>query len=205
MKVGQGDTTKTFAIHKGILCFYSGYFEAGMNGNFAESRNNLIELPTEDIGIFERVVPWLYTSRINLLSDTHSAFAIACAIWIFADRRVMPLLADTMIDAIGDAVVESGVVPTTRLHYIYHNTTPDAKLRKFVVMLISRMHDSSFLDTMTDEQREEWPREAMWDVMQAVWAAKDRGVWNKMTKTELEVLKLCEYHQHDQAVDCTDD
>jgi hypothetical protein len=40
----NGDTTETVPIHKSFICYYSPYFNAVFNGNFAEGDTKRVEL-----------------------------------------------------------------------------------------------------------------------------------------------------------------
>lgn len=89
--VGEGNAVKTFRLHKGALCFYSGFFEGALNGRFAEAQDGAVKLPTEDVPTFEKFVGWLYTRNFELAGD-HTDYPLLCELWAFADRREIPLL-----------------------------------------------------------------------------------------------------------------
>ena len=57
--VGKAPNSKTFAIHKGLASFYSGYFEAATKECFKDGISGSIELATETVNTFERFVKWL--------------------------------------------------------------------------------------------------------------------------------------------------
>ena len=63
MEVGTGDKLRTFEVPKGILCFYSGYFDAALNGPYIEAQEHVCHLPEEDPIIFEGFVYWLCWRR----------------------------------------------------------------------------------------------------------------------------------------------
>ena len=63
VQVGTGDDKRTFEVFKGVLCFYSGYFQAALNGRFAEAHVHIVKLPTEEPLIFELFRYWIHTRR----------------------------------------------------------------------------------------------------------------------------------------------
>jgi hypothetical protein len=48
IEVGTGPAKRTFYAHCDLLSFYSGYFQAALNGGFAEAQNKVIKLETEE-------------------------------------------------------------------------------------------------------------------------------------------------------------
>ncbi|KAK4896993.1 hypothetical protein LTR27_005240 [Elasticomyces elasticus] len=60
---GEGDAQKTFKAYKGVLSFYSSFFDASLNGEFLEAREGIIKLPTEDPAIVGIFVHWTNTRR----------------------------------------------------------------------------------------------------------------------------------------------
>ena len=88
-----GNTQKSFKACKGVLCFYSGYFDAAFNGQFQESTNDVVELKTEDPSIFQNFQYWLYTRRFS--AEGHSKkvlYSDLIKLWVFGDAHSIPLL-----------------------------------------------------------------------------------------------------------------
>ncbi|KAF7196293.1 hypothetical protein HII31_02360 [Pseudocercospora fuligena] len=114
--VGSGVNQETFNIHKGVVGFYSGYFEGALRGTFAEALSCKIRLAEEDATTFSLFVHWLYTRKIHVsdeAADHEQTFETLCDLWLFADRRQVPLLMNACIDALRDAIVKAWVVPTS--------------------------------------------------------------------------------------------
>ena len=148
VKVGSGLKKKTFKVHRGILCYYSAYFEAALKGKFAEAKTGVIELEEEDVTIFEHFIVWLYSRRFKRSSDDQENFYVICKLWLFGDRRQIPLLSNTMIDALREEIVAQWLVPTAQLHLIFESTTAQSNLRKFTIWVISNTSSP-----LTDEKR----------------------------------------------------
>lgn len=53
MTIIVGKEKKAYNLHKDLLCFYSDYFRAALNGNFKEAAEGKLELPNVTISIFE--------------------------------------------------------------------------------------------------------------------------------------------------------
>ncbi|KAK4540190.1 hypothetical protein LTR36_009688 [Oleoguttula mirabilis] len=165
--VGEGSDSKSFSVHKGVACFHSGFFRAATKSCYKEGKEGVIELPDEEVDVVEQFVKWLYTRQVDKPVEHHAAFLAMSKLWTFSDRRDVPLLANTMVDAMRDVIFRTRKLPTQALHYIYENTTPNSELRRFVIDLIARTASTDRI--MTDENRDRWPQEALWDLVQQVW------------------------------------
>lgn len=185
------------------MSYYSRYFEKALNGQFKEAKLLVIDLPTEEPKTFERFVGWLYTRKLDLPTQAkaHEYFQAICEAWAFADRREIPLLANVLIDAMRDGVVDIWKIPTSVIGYIYDNTTAHSGMRRLTVRLISSMGGPSTMESKGLETQ--WPKEAVWDVLRAVWELKSAGQATLMGKDEAKKLRLCEYHDHEQGVACS--
>lgn len=113
--VGEGDKAKIFKVHKGVLCFYSGYFDGALNGEFEEARKGAVLLDTEDVDVFECFVLWLYTRKLDDGSKCMKSFRPTCELWAFADRRQIPMLMNACVDAVRDTVAEHWLNPGCQL------------------------------------------------------------------------------------------
>lgn len=111
IEVGDGEVKRTFYAHRGLLTFYSGYFKAALEGGFAEAQSGVIKLETEEPSVFEAFITWLYTRKacakvIN--PDTACEhYELVVKLWIFANRRDIPLLMNEMVDSLHRAVVDA--------------------------------------------------------------------------------------------------
>lgn len=193
--VGEGAGSKTFKLHKGVLCFYSSYFEKAFKGGFEEARKGVVELPTEDVDIFERFVLWLYTRRLDALSAQDlTLYGQLFRLWTFADRRGIPLLMNECMNAIRDEVVELWCSPLDMLHFIYANTVPSSGLRRFMIYIIGCCYN------FKDNDEKDWPRDALCDLLRLKWN------WDKsqqLTRSDVAKMDMCKYHEHDKDVTCS--
>ncbi|KAK5133204.1 hypothetical protein LTR08_008039 [Meristemomyces frigidus] len=201
VKVGPA-LDRSFFLHKGIVTFYSGYFRAAVNGNFAEAGKGIIKLPTEDAGTFGRFVDWIYHRRLDFDAlEGGPVFLAMCHLWVLADTRNIPMLANAMITAIRDQIVKEWIMPTNVLPYVYENSGDSAMIRRFLIRMIA--NTGSQVSCMTAESRVRWPEEALWDLSSALWALKDNSITKNMSKTDIATMDVCEYHDHQDGVKCT--
>ena len=200
VNVGERAYQKSFTVHRGILCFYSGYFEAALNGKFSEANNGVVELREETVDTFERFVFWLYTRKYDAATTSADGFHSICELWLFADRRQVPLLANVMINAMRDGIVKHWIVPTNEVELIYNNTTEGPPLRQFIVWVISNTIPAS--EAMNPKGRAAlWPAEFLRDILKSVWTLRDSGS-KRLSKQEVANVDMCTFHQHEEGVKC---
>ncbi|KJX96133.1 hypothetical protein TI39_contig804g00009 [Zymoseptoria brevis] len=191
--VGGEGATKTFPLHKGILCHYSGYFDKALNGTFMEARNKEIILSEEEVDVFEDFVVWLYS---RATPDGKKSYEKLSHLWAFADRRDVPLLMNQSLDAFRDEVVSHWTNPASSIRFIYANTTENSGLRRFAMGLVAHTADAakSLQDT------EDWPREATRDLLRLIWGTNKDA--KRQSKADIMKMDMCQYHRHEPGVTC---
>ncbi|GIZ45778.1 hypothetical protein CKM354_000893100 [Cercospora kikuchii] len=190
--------TNTFKVHKGVLCFYSGYFDACLNGQFAEAFRGAVDLAEDDPGTFKHFVAWLYTRQLPLNHEAETGggqWQSIIRLWVLADKREVPLLANRCINALRELIAVRWEVPINRLKFVYGNTTPDSPLRRFIIFYIAV---ASGLQ-VKDEQRQNFPADALWDMLKLSY---NRDTSKYMSFDEILAMDLCQYHQHEKDVRC---
>ena len=120
---------------------------------------------------------------------------ILSELWIFGDRRSVPLLQNEAIDLLNKKVVEFWLIPSCELVFVYPRTAPGAVLRTYLIDLFAKL-GSPDLAWCRARQRE-LSIEALHDLIGAIWKAK-QPIW---TQADLKALK-CRYHVHEEGVQC---
>ncbi|PIA95006.1 hypothetical protein CB0940_08159 [Cercospora beticola] len=195
--------TNTFKVHKGVLCFYSGYFNACLNGDFVEARSGVVDLVEEDPDRFKDFVGWLYTRQLPVdheSKDVGEQWRDVFRLWVFADKRQVPLLANRCINALRELNVVRWCAPTTELHFVYANTTADSLLRRFLVYLIAMVAGPGG-DRLLGDSRDRYPPDALWDILKLVWGNGSSKAAS-MSVQEILAIDLCKFHQHEDGVRC---
>jgi len=188
---------KSFFVHKGVVCFYSGYFRTAANGSFAEAAAGVINLPTEDPAIVERFITWVYSRRFDDPDEGH--YTTICKMWAFGDRRQISLLMNTMVDVFRAKYLRIWLAPSDQISFIYENTAPDVGLRRLAMHLISHYGAGTM---PKDENKAQWPLDALWDLSKVLWDSDFQRKKAAATKAELATLDLCQFHSHEEGVQC---
>ncbi|KAK5122008.1 hypothetical protein LTR16_004194 [Cryomyces antarcticus] len=143
--ISVGQPAKIFAIHKGLLCHYSTYFQSAFNGNWVEADDTARRVEGEDVEVFQIFHDWLYNRR---LFDPDEAVPgnlsltgfVLCRVFLFADRRGVTALKNATINALYLYYAEDRPpYPDEAVRYVYENTTESSALRRVLVDLVTYM------------------------------------------------------------------
>lgn len=201
IEVGTGNDKRTFHAHHELLTFYSGYFRAALNGAFAEAQSGVIKLESEEPAIFEEFVVWLYTKKTRMSqtkaeTNGRNHYFPCVKLWIFADRRNVPLLMNEMIDQFQKSVVWCWHLPNSVIREVYQNTTEDAALRRMIVDMYKCIAGKG----LTEREYEEFPKRFLFELVESLVSDKSR---ERINSKQYEKLDLCpHFHVHGEGVRC---
>jgi hypothetical protein len=214
-----GEDKRAFQVHRGLLTFYSGYFKTALDGasgssktvpdeEIAEAQNGVIGLKFEEPAVFEEFVMWLYSHKPRVESTTkenaQQHYRSIVKLWIFADRRDIPLLMNEMIGNLQQAVASVWVVPVQVIQKVYEGTTEDSALRQMILHLFTSICGNAFVTHVTLEAgryEEYYPKRFLLDWIKGMLR---RGYDRRsLTQGEHENIDLClAFHVHKEGVSC---
>lgn len=102
-----GLDTPKFSIHKDFICHYSPFFKAAFNSNFKEGQTQEITLDVDEIA-FGVIANWFYTQKILDTSGKVPLQSVLARVWILADRFLIPVLQNQVMDCLGSGKSFSG-------------------------------------------------------------------------------------------------
>lgn len=195
VKLGKG--ARVFAIHRGLLCDRSAYFNAAFEGRFKEAEEQMMALPEEDAEVFELFQFWLNSDRLldtgGSVADLSSSLLIG--LYLFAEARCIPQLQNMTINALILNIKVTKEFPAGDVHRIYDNTTETSPLRRLLTDIGARI----------DELRRGWfQREEDNLYNNAFLIDLVLALYNeKLKKGPQDFTKLrCNYHIHSEAEKC---
>ncbi|PPJ55834.1 hypothetical protein CBER1_07453 [Cercospora berteroae] len=194
VKIGPDPGAKVFTIPKGILIFYSGYFEGALRHSspFTEARDGVFWLPDTDVDTWERFMVFLYRGEVD--EDGANPLKVLCRLWVLADRREVPLLMNKCIDNIRKEVTAVWCSPAEVLPYVYANTAPGSALRRFVLLLSARAGQFAKVSPLHPSIAGYFDEESRRDLLQLIWEFDDERVWRESDVYDLDPCP--EYHSH---------
>lgn len=111
--------------HKAILCFYSEFFDAAFYGGFAESHQNKIYLPEEDLEGILTFVSWAYSGTLESTMGVEDA-------WAMGERLQIPQLCNDTIFLIS-VIYKSVWISASSVATAYSKTSSNSKPRKYIL------------------------------------------------------------------------
>lgn len=191
-----GADKESYTAHKDLLCFYSDFFHAALNGSFREAAERKIELPDTEVEVFEAFQVWLYTRKLtdnNVSTKVYPEYHLLVKLWLFGDKYQIPLLQNRTMDARIDKVDQDKETPVGVIHLAYENTTFNPPLRKAIATILAyrgKMSIDNAGETCLVSQS--WPLQACLDTM----AEMHRGGKENVARGRMPKRGKCYYHVH---------
>lgn len=88
INVGMHEEEKSFHFSEGLLCFYSGYFDKALNGDWRESKRRVVMLENDDPEVFSHFQYWIHRMQICDPSEAEESDDVVqdlAVLWIFGD------------------------------------------------------------------------------------------------------------------------
>lgn len=196
--IGTDDDKRIFHVDHSLLTFYSGYFRAALSGRWTAAEDDAIRLDTETPRTFERFVSWLYTRSITDDDDEKANCQLIIDLWLFADRREIPLLMNEMLDALKDRIVTEKTIPTTLLGTTYERTMPGSALRRMIVHAITNTASERLM--ADDSKKALWPHDALWDTAKELLRFPRQQPVGIASYNAMDICPL--FHTHEEGVRC---
>lgn len=153
-------------------------------------------MPTEDPEVFQAFRYCLYVRRLSALaSSCKMDMEQLCKLWVFADAHEVPLLQNTVIDAVRfrlNATSERRVAAQC-VNYVYKNTLTGSRLRKLLMDVFGKIFDPA-----QDLDMKAWPKEALLDLLAMVSFRPIEGTLSDV----LSPSNACIYHLHSGGTLC---
>jgi hypothetical protein len=183
---------KKFIVHKEFACYYSPVFKAAFNSDFYEGQTQTYRIFDTPESAVCLLVHWLYTQKVDLAQIDGSqnnilASDLLICLWILADKLLIGSLQNAVIHELERLSMELNGVNVATLKYVYHNTTPDSKLRQLLLhQCASRFDASAFTESAS-----EFPNEMLIEL--AVLYSKtirSTELKNLMPKTDMSAFEV---------------
>ena len=192
-------------MYRDLLSFYSGYFKAALCGSFAEANTGVINLETEEPAVFTGFVTWLYTNKHRadkITKANYSEYYMSIVkLWIFADRRDVPLLMNEMVDLLHQSMIEAWVYPYETVPEVYNNTTEESALRRMLVDMYASLVGRRSMASISYGCKF-YIQDFLIDLVNCLTATDPRKP--RLSKGEYKKVEMCPaFHVHEEGVKCT--
>ncbi|KAF2493988.1 hypothetical protein BU16DRAFT_619183 [Lophium mytilinum] len=207
-----GEEKKAFRVHKGVLTYHSAFFAAALDGKFKEGVTQIVELPEDEVSVFQVVYCWLYTGRLynppehppsSSPSTAAEHFAgaeqvplfetLICKVFVFADMKIIPELKNKAVDVLHLVTCTNWTFLNHQAHYIYSNTIDGSPLRKVITDFAAKsLGCESFIKFSRGGAL--YPTAFCLDVIAAIHS--QGGKWDHIGREGWAKIDRCLYHDH---------
>ena len=183
-------------MHKGLLCYQSGYFKAALSEDFKEGQENEIILDDEDLETVESFNEWLYTGKLPPANDKAREVLgyVLCKLYVFGEKRLVPELQNAIIDNL--AFYGSDVLQAKSVRYVWINTAETSSFHSFLVEWYVQKANIKDLFARDSNVRELYPAHFVLEVAASLHRELTSG-WPTSCWEPTEIKSLCKYHIHD--------
>lgn len=108
--VGSGHDSEVFTVHEDMLRRQSAFFNAALDKKWQQTQKLEIELPHDDVDVFEIYLEWLYSGRLDTKSpkpieqleraDHVAEYSLLARIYVFGEKVQDENIRDTVITVI---------------------------------------------------------------------------------------------------------
>ena len=135
--MGKDGFARTFLVYEGLLKYYSSYFRDALSEERVDGQTKTINLAEDNSGTFRDFFYWLSSGKLyeHFLPGGQIPFDVdrICEIFYFGDKRGIPELCNAAIDLLFQKLMQAQQYPLFNVKAIYHNTTPQSPLRRYIV------------------------------------------------------------------------
>ncbi|OBT78901.1 hypothetical protein VF21_02836 [Pseudogymnoascus sp. 05NY08] len=199
--VGEGDSAKTFVVHKDLLMDKVSFFEKMFNSEFLEASAGSATLPEDSPEAFEVLVKWIYCSTLKSLHragyEKQSQADLAISTVGLADKYILPELGDRAMSFLANVGRE--LAPTMgQMSTLYEQTPSNSKARAYAARTVAwaLVNPEASGVSSTSIQTACQDSDLLLDAITEV-----RGK-NGSNHGRAHTYPICDYHNHAKAPTC---
>ncbi|ERF77048.1 hypothetical protein EPUS_07954 [Endocarpon pusillum Z07020] len=161
--VGQQATP--FVAHKEFLCEVSDYFKAALTGQFAEAKEDKVNLPEQKAHVFDDFLTWLYGGSLDSLALRKLKTGLGHELdwehirdlYVFAKYIQCPKFSNHLLSTVWKSSISVLIIRSPApeaVTLIYQDTAESCGLRRLVVGFFMQNRDKS--DWTDPKESKDW-------------------------------------------------
>ena len=133
MTAGVESNQKTWYLPKKVLTHCSPFFDAALNGSFAEASSKAVNFPEDDPIAFETWVTWLSLGKCEGLFEHSGCDNSYVRAWVLGDKLNCPAFKDHVMFQFLNWCDSRGGLWLDAVYTVYEVCPPGSNLRQFFV------------------------------------------------------------------------
>jgi hypothetical protein len=201
--VGPDGAEKEYQVYRGLLCYYSDYFDRLLNGAFKEGGSKSLRLKNITVEVFQAFYYWLNTGVVDCsIAPSTSAskhWKKVIEVYVFADYHQARAFQNAIVDYLYLDNEDTRKLAMHVTPFLYANTTEEDKMRKLILDL---WVESCHLRYLDKARLVHYEKEFLFDY---IVACKEKGIIPGSPKGSRDAWKkqmrrtFCgRYHRHDE-------
>jgi len=195
-EITVGPKAVRFLIHQELLSQHSLFFDAALNGAFAEGLSQAINLADERVEAFEFFVAWLYTQRIenvSMMKDNKPTYFNLLELYELADRLSVEGLRNMVVDKLAQLADDTNSVLTpSDTHLLYERIRDTAPIRTLVLDLFVFKKTDNLLEKHQDDWHPEFMRDLVVKLKRSGFAAMRRHTMQPWKPASWSLTRACD-------------
>jgi hypothetical protein len=127
---------EVFECQRALLAYFSRVFEMALYGHFVEAGQDYMRLPDDDGACIQAFIKWINTGKVDVaISPKDPVFTEK--LWVLADKIDAPKFLNSVVDILCKKYNQESGVSIEAVKYIYEETAPGSKLRRFLVEAVT--------------------------------------------------------------------
>ncbi|KAI4668698.1 uncharacterized protein J4E78_002526 [Alternaria triticimaculans] len=165
---GNRNNERVSFVHTSVLCQTSAFFQTATKQIWRGQTRKPIDLTTENYGIFQQYLQWLYSGRIaihwcpepdkNIPNSSYKATHDLLEQYLFGGRMLDPTFQNAVIRAFMDCISNAHTFPTwNKIRDVYKGTMENSPIRKLFLDILASLADKTWsFDNIVEEAGEEF-------------------------------------------------
>ena len=137
MTVGTESEQKIWYLPKKVLTHCSPFFDAALNGNFAEASSKAVDLPEDDPDAFGIWATWLSLGNCDGSFQCDDVDQTYVRAWILGDKLGCPAFKDHVMSKCLCLIKHYGSLSLDTIHFAYEFPCPGSKMRQLFVEMFA--------------------------------------------------------------------
>lgn len=194
-----GPDLTSFTVHERAIASRSELVRLALRHDWKEAQERCINMPDDDVAAFQTYQSWLYSgalfTRPSMGARSDDEYGVLVRAYLLGQKLMDSDFKDTIIDAIVNKLITTGLFDIRQTSAVYDNTMRDDALRRLWLDIYHHQGQASWLADDLDEC--DISAEFLYEFSRL--KLSRQGVF-ATSMVPAYATNLCQYHEHTDGV-----